>query len=395
MRYFDSQTALVAVLGTVHGVSHFFQLVMPPLFIWIQPQLGLSFAQVGLVMTAFYLVSTLGQAFSGFFVDRYGARRVLLIGSTLFVAAAAVLATAQSWSALMAAGLLTGAGNCIFHPANYTLLNQIMKEARLPFAFSVHSVLGNLGWALAPVCMVAIAQRYDWQSAAWFSFAVALVSVLLLLISRSCMQVPDSAHKSEATPEGESALAFLRYAPVWLCFAFFVLTSAAFCILQTFAPTLLQITHNLTASLAALTLTGYVIGSAVGNILAGALAQKIGSGVKVVQISLLFSTAMALLLATGLTPGLAAFAVMVFMGFGVGFASPSRDMLIRRASLLKFGQRAFGRVYGFVYCGMDVGAMIAPILAGLMLDAGLTLTVLLFVAIFQGAAVLTVGQLKD
>lgn len=385
----------MALLGGVHGVSHFFQLVMPPLFIWIQPQLNLNYAQVGLVMTAFYTVSTAGQACSGFFVDRYGARRVLIIGSSAFVFAAAVLATANSWAALMLAGLLTGAGNCIFHPANYTLMNQIIDEKRLPFAFSVHAVLGNVGWALAPVCMVAIAQIYDWRCAAWFSFFVALLSLLSLLMFKECMRLPQTEHAQLCEDVDWDRFAFLRYVPVWLCFAFFVLTSASFSILQTFAPSLLQSTHALSASLAALTLTGYVVGSAFGNILAGTFSEKIGSGVRVVQGSLLFSTVMAFILASGLTLGYAAFAVMVLMGFGVGFAAPSRDMLIRRSSLLKFGRSAFGRVYGFVYCGMDVGAMLSPLLAGVMLDAAMTTGVLVLVALLQAAAVLTVGRLKD
>ena len=62
--------------------------------------------------------------------------------------------------------------------------------------------------------------------------------------------------------------------------------------------------------------------------------------------------------------------LMVLMGFGVGVAGPNRDLLVRRAATSRFGKAAFGRVYGFVYSGLDTGLALSPLLFGPLLDAG-------------------------
>src|SRR2546427_2437445 len=76
------------------------------------------------------------------------------------------------------------------------------------------------------------------------------------------------------------------------------------------------------------------------------------------------------------------------IGFCTGSATPSRDLLVRRAAMERFGQRSFGRIYGFVYSGLDAGLSVAPVLLGPLLDRGMFSAVLYAVALFQGLAVL-------
>jgi len=97
---------------------------------------------------------------------------------------------------------------------------------------------------------------------------------------------------------------------------------------------------------------------------------------------------MALVLATGSVPGVFVTPLMALVGFCTGTATPSRDLLVRRAAIERFGQRSFGRIYGFVYSGLDVGLSIAPILFGRLMDRGMFSAVLCGVALFQGLAVL-------
>ena len=59
---------LITLLGVAHGLSHYFHLIIPPLFPWIMPEFGTSFAQMGAVMTVFFICSSLGQATSGVLV---------------------------------------------------------------------------------------------------------------------------------------------------------------------------------------------------------------------------------------------------------------------------------------------------------------------------------------
>jgi MFS transporter, FSR family, fosmidomycin resistance protein len=75
------------------------------------------------------------------------------------------------------------------------------------------------------------------------------------------------------------------------------------------------------------------------------------------------------------------------MGFGAGFSGPSRDILVRRAATSTFGAGAYGRVYGFVYSGIDTGLAIAPLVFGPLMDAGRYASVLWGVALLQTLAI--------
>jgi MFS family permease len=78
---------------------------------------------------------------------------------------------------------------------------------------------------------------------------------------------------------------------------------------------------------------------------------------------------------------------MAAMGFGVGMASPGRDLLVRRAATSRFGRGSFGRVYGFVYSGLDTGQALSPLLFGPLLDAGRFRQALVAVALLQTAGI--------
>src|SRR2546423_10767406 len=174
---------VMSLVGFAHGTSHFFHLVIPSLFPWLMAEFGLSFTRAGALTTAFFVVSGVGQALAGFVVDRYGAQRVLWTGLALFSLSAVVLGLAHSYPALLAAALLAGAGNAVFHPADFTVLNRRVSPARLGHAFSAHGVAGNVGWGVAPVLMAAIASAAGWRTAALAAASlgfVALASVVLL-----------------------------------------------------------------------------------------------------------------------------------------------------------------------------------------------------------------------
>src|SRR3954466_8914216 len=154
---------VISLVGFAHGTSHFFHFVLPPLFPYLMREFGLGFTQVGALMTVFFVVSGVGQALAGFVVDRLGALRVLCGGVGLLALAALVIASAHSYPMLMAGMALGGLGNCVFHPADFTLLNRRVSTGRLGPAFSVQGLAGNLGWAAAPVFVLGIASASSWR----------------------------------------------------------------------------------------------------------------------------------------------------------------------------------------------------------------------------------------
>jgi MFS family permease len=381
---------VISLVGLAHGTSHFFHMMLPPLFPWLMADFSMSYTEAGFLMTVFFVVSGVGQALAGFAVDRIGARPVLMFGVGTLTLSAVILAASGSYPMLLAAAAVAGLGNSIFHPADFTLLNRRVSPPRLGHAFSVHGLTGNLGWAAGSLVMASVAAASNWRSAALVAALLGALVLAVLLLRRQSLV--DAAEAAVAAPErsGKAAdsLAFLGSGAVWLCFVFFLLTTAAFGVLQNFAPAILHNVYALTLPVASLGLTAYLLGSAAGMVIGGFLGSRVEDSDSVIAPALSVSAVTALLLASGLAPSFAILPLMALVGFGVGVAGPSRDLLVRRAATASFGATAYGRVYGFVYSGLDAGLALSPLLFGPMLDAGRYVAPLVGVAVLQAAALL-------
>ncbi|MFN3496531.1 MAG: MFS transporter, partial [Hydrogenophaga sp.] len=157
--------SLIGLVGLAHMISHFSQLLLAPLFPWLKDAFDASYAELGFLMTVFFVTSCAVQTTSGFVVDRFGPRPVLFAGLSLLGVAAFGFAASTSYGMLAAFAVVAGVGNGVFHPVDYTLLNRKVSALRLGHAYSVHGITGNLGWALAPVFLVGITALTDWRIA--------------------------------------------------------------------------------------------------------------------------------------------------------------------------------------------------------------------------------------
>lgn len=382
----DFQT--ISLVGFVHGVSHFFHLLLPPLFPWLMEDFGLSFTGIGATMTVFFVVSGFGQALAGFLVDRFGPARVLGCGIACFLLSAVLLYFANGYFALMAVAALGGLGNSVFHPADFSVLNRNVSQSRLGHAFSVHGLSGNIGWALAPVFLTGIATAAGWRLAALGAAAVALLALGLLFwrhgeLADRAVPGPDKAQGS-----GAPVFGFLASPAVWMCFLFFLLITSAFGVIQNFASPILQALYGLSLTAGATAVSTYLLGGAGGIVLGGFLAKK-GNHDRLIAMALGVAALLAVLLASCWPPAWAILPLMAAIGFCTGIAGPSRDLLVRRAATSRFGQGAYGRVYGFVYSGLDAGLAIAPVAFGGLMDGRAFGEVLVGVAVLQALAIFT------
>ncbi len=383
----DART--IALVGLAHGTSHFFHLLLPPLFPLFIRDFGFSYAELGLLVTTFFVISGIGQALAGFVVDRIGARPVLFAALACFALSGVALSLATGYGGLMLAAALAGLGNCPFHPADFTILNRRISAPRLGHAFSAHGLTGNLGWAAAPVFMVGVSALFDsWRVAAAGASVLALTVMAVLwwqraaIDDRQVMVSPTAAGVGGSGAALEHPLAFLRLTSVWLCFSFFFWSTAALSAIQSFAsPALHQLT-GAPLSATSLVVTGFMLFGAAGIVAGGFLVSRTERLEKIIGACLLASAALLVLVGSGIVPGVMAVALTAVAGFGVGLAGPSRDMLIKQAA----PPGATGRVYGTVYSGLDLGFALAAPVFGALLDHGSPS------AVFYGAALtLTVG----
>jgi len=367
-----SDVTIISLVGFAHGTSHFFHLMLPPLFPWFMTEFGLGYAQVGLLMTMFFVISSIGQAIAGIWVDRFGAHRVLCVGVGLLTISGLLVSVAPNFIGLLAAAAVAGMGNSVFHPADFALINRRVSAQRLGHAFSMHGLSGNIGWAASTIVMLALATAFGWRAAGLGAALFGAAALSLLIWKRDLLQYElNAAAKSSAataaTPK-QGTWYFMRTSLVWFAFAFFFFSTFGFGALQNFAPSLLRDLYGLSLTAATSALTIYLIGSSMGLVLGGFLAKPGNVHEYYVAAALASGAAFAVLLSFGALPGWLVLPIMAAMGFGIGIAGPSRDLLVRTATKARLGEAAFGRVYGMVYSGLDVGLALSPIAFGLLLD---------------------------
>ncbi len=381
---------VIGLVGIAHASSHFSHLLLPLMFPVFMSTFGLSFSEVGFLMTVFFVVSGMGQASAGFVVDRFGARPVLF-GSLLILALGCLaVSVAQSYAGLMLGAALLGVGNCAFHPVDFTILNQKVSVPRLGYAFSAHGLTGNLGWALAPVFMVGLSAAFDWR-AAYVGAAVLFGAILLLLFwQREFLHAEVVDH--QPSNQSASTLAFLKIPVVWWCFGFFLLSTMTLAVVQSFAVSILQAMHQVSFESATFTLTAYMLCAAAGMFVGGFVASRWPRhSDKVVASCMMVAALFMALCGSGMFGATLTMTIVAATGLAIGVGGPSRDMMIKKAT----PKGATGRVYGMVYSGLDVGFAISPLIFGVFMDHGwygATLLGAAFVLLLSVAVALGVGR---
>ena len=386
---FRMDATTISVVGLAHATSHFFQLLLPPLFPWLASEFSLSFAQLGTLASLFYLVSAFGQAAAGFVVDRVGARVVMFVGLALFAVAAVIGGFATGYGMLVATVIISGIANSPFHPVDYSIINQRVSPERIGHAYSAHGLSGTLGYAAATLVMVVLAQSIGWRSALFVAAAFAACVLVVAVMFRDAIDTREHNQKHAEMAKTQSAtgssLAFMRQPVVWLCFAFFFVITFSNSAIQNFATPALQAIVGLNLSVAATALTGYLVFSAIGQLLGGfAVAKSWADPEKLIAGSLTGSALLMIVAATGVTGGVGTLALVMLAGLGTGIAGPSRDLLIKRGT----PKGATGRVYGMVYSGLDAGLAVSAPIFGALMDRGLPRSIF-----FGAAAAMVIAML--
>jgi MFS family permease len=344
-------------------------------------EFGLSFSELGLLMSVFFVVSGVGQACAGFVVDRLGARPLLFVALGLFALACLAGSFVTGYAGLMAVAALAGLGNATFHPVDFTILNQRVSAPRLGYAFSAHGLTGNLGWAVAPLFFAGISAAAGWRQA-YVAAAVMYASILVLMfLQRDKLQTHVVRHEADVPKEHD--MAFMKLPVVWWCFGFFLLSTMTLAVVQSFSISILKAMYGVSMEAATYTLTAYMLCGAVGMFAGGFLAARNPKSDRVVALAMGSGAVLLALCGTGLLGPTLTMAVLATTGFAVGIGGPSRDMMIKKAT----PKGATGRVYGLVYSGLDTGFALSPVIFAGFMDRGMYGATLLGAAVVLALSV--------
>jgi MFS transporter, FSR family, fosmidomycin resistance protein len=375
---------VLGAIGAAHFVSHYVQLLLGPLLPFVRADFGVSYTEIGFALAAFNLVSAVLQTPAGFLVDRFGARALLAAG--LVLGGAAFIGAGLTGSFWIFVGLfaIAGVANTVYHPADYAMLSQHIPSSRIGQAFSVHTFAGMLGAAVAPPVMLALHHTIGWRGA----FVVS--GVVGFAVAAYVMTVPDTkhSHTSAKPAEQESDWRVLTSLPVLLNLVFFALLALTTMGIYNYTVVALDALYGTPLTAANTALTGYLLLSALGVLAGGWLVGRTSRHALVATIGLAATAAFIFAVAEVNFDSLRLFLMLSAAGFASGLIMPSRDMIVRSVT----PEGSFGKVFGFVTTGFNIGGIIAPLLFGAMMDHGSPR--LVFVS-FAALTLLTIATVKQ
>ena len=360
---------VIGLISAAHFVSHFYILLLPPVFALVKADFGVSYTELGLALTVFNLVSASMQTPAGFVVDRVGPRAILTGGLLLGAAAVTLAALLPGYWTFVAAYALLGLANTVYHPADYAILSMAVSGNRVGKAFSVHTFSGYLGGSVAPAVMIFCAAAWSWRGAYLVAAGLGLAVALLLLtrggILPNRMPAPSGPQPAASLPATQG-WRLLFSAPILRNLFFFTLLALSNGGLQNFSVVALGMLHGTPASVANTALSGFLLLSALGVLLGGFIADRTRHHERVAAICFAATSSMVVLIGWVDLQTVLLVVAMAAGGLMNGIIQPSRDMIVRSVT----PPGSFGKVFGFVSTGFNIGGTVSPLLYGWLMDRG-------------------------
>jgi len=377
---------VIGIVATAHFVSHVYIMLLPPIFLLVKDHFGVDYTDIALALTAYNVMSALLQTPAGFLVDRIGARVMLTLGLILSGVAICVAALLPGYWAFLIGYALLGVANTVFHPADYSILSATVDGKRMGKAFSIHTFAGYLGSGVTPAMVIAAVAIWGWNGgflcAAVLSFAAA---ILLMVTGGVLPRAPRKTTAPTLASGSKVGLDLLLSGPILRNLLFFFCLAMANGGIQTFAVVSLGAIHGTSAEVANIGLSGFLLFSAAGVLLGGIIADRTPHHERVAAVGFACTSTMAVLMGWVDMPAAVLIFVMSVGGLLNGMIQPSRDMMVRAVT----PPGSFGKVFGFVTTGFNLGGMVAPLTYAWLMDHGQPKAIYVIVVLFILLALIT------
>ena len=384
------ETRVNLLISMGHFLSHFYSLCLPPLFIIWQREFDISFAELGLAPVVMSIMAAGLQTPYGFLVDRYGARPFLVGGTLVMSLSIGAMAFASSYWQILALATISGIGNAVYHPADYSILAGSISKERIGRAFALHSFTGNIGFALAPPVVAGLMLFMGWRSALLL-LGLLGIPVALLVVWQSAILRDQAKREHKAGRLTVRQLLFER--TMVLFFLFYLLGAMAGSGVQAWLITVLHQVKGIEIALASAALTAYMIGSSVGVLFGGWATDRAQRPQHYAAIIAILTCVSAVTtLCVGVLPmtGLLAIVMMFFSGMALGGSRTPRDVMLKDAA----PPGEIGKVFGYVSAALPLGGAIVPVPFGWLIDHGHAELVLILAAILLVGSLFCMGTAK-
>jgi sugar phosphate permease len=385
----SDEPRIIGLVSAAHFVSHYYILLLPPLFAFIRADYGVSYTELGLAIATFNVVSAVFQTPTGFLIDWIGARLILIAGLTLGAAAVLVMGLVPSFSVMVVMMAFNGLANTVYHPADYAILSHIISSRRIGHAFSVHTFAGMLGTAVAPASLLLLQSVVGWRgalvAAAILGFAVA---ALLAVNGDRVFDRVRAGKEARAAyaGDGDTGWRLLFSTPILQNLLFFVLLAITSGGVSNYSVVALSALYATPIGVANTALSAFLLLSALGVLVGGMFAVRTSHHAVVASLGLLATGAAVLIVGTVDLGAVLLIVAMAAGGLANGIVMPSRDMIVRAVT----PRGSYGKVFGFVTTGFNIGGIVAPPIYGALMDHGYPRAVFVVVGLASLAGIVTV-----
>ncbi len=361
-----------------HSLTHWYPATFYLLLPLIGKELGLSYSQIGLVMTCQYVAGAIANIPGGILVDTVGRKGLLMAASLFWVGVPYfLLGFTHGYLALLACVMLVGFGNSLWHPTAIPTLAQRYPE-RKGLVLSLHGMGGNVGDALAPITIGALLSVMAWRHVVMVNVVPGVVMALILLGFLGTLQMGSrrSAPEPGAAREGQSMASYfdgLRQL-VKMRSLLLLSTSSAFRsmtqnALLTFLPVFLAYEMHYSPFLVGACMFALQAAGFAASPIAGHLSDRMGR--KRVMVTSMLMSAIVLIFMAVAGKSLAFVAFIAVLGFFLYAIRPVLQAWLIDTTPKNMGGTGIGILFG----AQSLGSAVAPLLGGIVADHyGITAT---------------------
>ena len=360
-----------------HGLTHWYPATFYLLLPLIGNELGLSYSQIGLIITCQYLASAVANVPGGVLVDTVGRKGLLMAISLFWVGFPYLLISfTHSYAMLLVCVALVGFGNSLWHPTAIPTLGNRYPD-RKGLVLSVHGMGGNVGDAIAPVVIGAALAVFSWREVVLLNVAPGLVVALLMFTMLGTIRL--GAKKAHG--EGQSLAQYVaslggllrNRALSLLCISscFRSMTQTA---LLTFLPVYLANDMGYSPAIVGACLFALQAAGFAAAPVAGHLSDRMGRKQIVIASMLTTAVVLAAMAFAGHSP--------IFIGLiaVLGFFMYATRPVIQAWLLETTPRHMGGSSIGVLFGAQAIGAALGPLAAGLVADSHGLLAAFYFLA---------------
>ena len=354
------QSRRVLVFGSaMHVWNDLFIALMVPLLPFIKEDLDLSFTEVGLLKSVFTGATAILQIPSGILAETTGEFWLLILGNVWVGLGLVAMALSSSFAVLLGLSFLGGLGGGAQHPLASSMVSRAYEDGGRSTAVGTVNFAGDIGKMIAPLIAGAVAISFGWRAALWVTGVASLVFMLVTTMARRNIDIGRPVQ--EISADSQSGGGSVQMGGFVTLSGVGFLDSATRGAALAFLP-FVMVAKGMNPAQVTGMLFFLFLGGAIGKYVVGWLGDRFGS------VSLIWGTKgmTALLLISALTaPSVAMVPLMIILG--VGLNGTSSALYATVADFVPPNRRA--RLYGFFYTTNEAGAVLAPIIYGVIADA--------------------------